>query len=144
MHSCWPCVTWQLYAGIRYYNMNIEAQATAPGSAFRPVKQTQEWVNPLIGTNLRVDFSRKWAAILNADVGGTEPARDLSWHLLLGVEWSACRWLALQAGWNILGIDYDEGGGQDEFGFNATLNGLAAVLLVLGFVQFIYPVCVDV
>lgn len=121
--NCWPCLTAQVYGGARIYVMKLESTLPRPAGPPQLVDQTQEWGDLLIGTNLRLDLSPRWALILDADAGGFGAGSNFSWHVDLGAEWKALRWFALQAGWAMLDVDYTEGGGADKFGYNLMLSG---------------------
>jgi hypothetical protein len=121
--NCWPCLTAQVYGGVRIYAMKIEGTFPQIGAPLRTVSSTQEWADPLIGTNLKLDFSSKWAVVLDADVGGFSAGSEISWHVSFALEWRIARWLALQGGWDTLEVDYSEGTGSGAFGYNVRMSG---------------------
>ncbi len=121
--SCYPCFTLNAFAGARYYSMGVEITQNVPGAAPRNVDRDREWVDPIVGTHLLLDFSRCWSAFLKADIGGFGVGSDLSWAVGVGVEWRFWKHLALQAGWNVLDVDYSTGSGANLFRYDINNSG---------------------
>ena len=121
--SCWPKITWTPYVGARYYSVGVEANLAGPNNQVRVLDETQDWIDPMVGGRARLDLDKRWSVIFEADVGGFGVGSDMAWHVLGGVEWRATRWLAIQAGWNGIDVDYETGSGADRFVFDMTLSG---------------------
>ena len=85
--------------------------------------EDQDWADPIVGTHLILDFSPCLAAFLKADIGGFGVGSDLSWSVGAGIELRFLRHLALQAGWNVLDVDYSTGSGADLFRFDMSMSG---------------------
>lgn len=121
--SCWPKITWTPYVGARYYSVGVDANLRGPNRQVVVLDETQDWIDPMVGFRARCDLDKCWSVLFEADVGGFGVGSDLAWHFLGGVEWRATRWLAIQAGWNGLDVDYETGGGADRFVFDVTFSG---------------------
>lgn len=59
------------------------------------------------------------------DVGGfgIGDASDLTWNLVAGVTYQVSECMDLRAGYRTLDIDYNSGGGPDEFGLDTRFHG---------------------
>ena len=84
-------------------------------------KQSADWVDPVIGGRLSLDFSENWSVVTLGYVGGfgIGTSSQLVWSLLAGVKWSINDWFALHLGYRILDYDYIRG----NFVYDMTLSG---------------------
>ena len=54
---------------------------------------------------------------------GIGSAPDLTWNVWAGADYAFTDHLAVKIGYRIMDIDYSNGSGFDEFGFNAAFKG---------------------
>jgi hypothetical protein len=105
-----------LFAGVRYYNLEIELglrEAVLPGVLF---SRDSDWVDGVVGARWDTRFAGNWEAFASADVGAG--GSDLSWQLFGGVGYRFS-WGSIVGGWRHLHIDYEKAG----FKLDAALTG---------------------
>jgi hypothetical protein len=109
-------------AGIRYTNLRVEIDGTAPGGVGRQVDQNESWVDPIVGSRLTLDLADRWTIAGEADIGGFGVGSDLAWNVqaFLGYRTSLLgRPLILTAGYRALSQDYENG----NFTWDVTTQG---------------------
>jgi hypothetical protein len=84
-------------------------------------KESGDWVDPVIGGRIYLDFSENWSIVTLGYVGGfgIGSSSQLVWSLHAGVKWSINDWFALYLGYRILDYDYVRG----DFEYDITLSG---------------------
>jgi hypothetical protein len=72
------------YAGARWTHLRLEIelkQGNQPAPAHLPqVDKSQNWVDPIVGTRVHVNFTDHWVLTGAADVGGFGVGSDISWN----------------------------------------------------------------
>lgn len=119
--SCSPCPTllvYEPYVGVRGYSAEIDVKT--PGPSIAP---SADWVDPVVGARLTMDFRNRWALELEGDVGGFGAGSDLSWLLRVGAGWRFARKWYLRFGWMIVDTDYEDGTGLDRFKWDLHQSG---------------------
>ncbi len=84
-------------------------------------KQSADWVDPVIGGRINIDFSEHWSVVTIGYVGGfgIGAGSQLVWSLHVGLKWSINDWFALHLGYRILDYDYVRG----DFVYDMRLSG---------------------
>ena len=121
--SPFPCLKGIVYAGVRYYSVDVEGTLRTPGAAVTVLDETQDWADPIVGVRGVYDLHRQWSLFADGDIGGFGVGSDFSWHLGGGVEWRPWKVFGIQLGWNHLDIDYSTGSGANLFKFDIALSG---------------------
>lgn len=116
--------TFDLYAGIRYWDMDFDVTASVAGRAFT-VNRGESWVDPVFGARSQVRMSDRWRALLQADTGGFGVGSDFSWNVLAGALWQGWDNTSLFFGYRGLAADYSSGtpGTRDHFVYDAIIHG---------------------
>src|SRR5262249_56122915 len=80
-----PGVTFDVYAGGRYTNLELDVDTPAGPS----LNQQVDWIDPLVGARVAVHFSEHWFMIVSGDIGGFGVGSDIAWSAmgLLGYKW---------------------------------------------------------
>ena len=119
--GCRPCPTllvYEPYVGVRGYSAEIDVKSPGP-----VVDKKADWVDPVVGGRLTMDFRNRWALELEGDVGGFGAGSDLSWLLRVGAGWRFARKWTFRFGWMIVDTDYEEGTGLDRFKWDLHQSG---------------------
>jgi hypothetical protein len=91
-----------LLAGMRYYYAHTEV--TQPAALAFDV--SKDWVDPIIGGRLSIDFAGPFDLWLLGDIGGFGAGSKLSWSATIAGTWHFSRHFALELGYTALSIDY--------------------------------------
>jgi len=116
----------QALAGARTWYFGNELHYSSGVVPGRTRDGSRVWCDPIIGAELRYDFSKHWYAMVIGDVGGFGVGADLSWNVFGGIGFQFTRWCSLTLGYRYLHFDYE------KTGFVADAN-IQGVLLGLGF-----------
>jgi hypothetical protein len=121
-----------LMGGIRYSYLKQEIDVSkAPGpfvSAFgTTLGGDEDWFEPFVGARIGWQLTDNLILAVRADVGGfgIGDASDLTWNIVLGIEYKPWEKISIKAGYRIYDIDYETGSGGDRFGYDAQLRGPA-------------------
>ncbi|MHC4525931.1 MAG: porin family protein [Planctomycetota bacterium] len=110
----------------QYFKQEITLKADHPlGPAGTTLGTSKDWVEPFVGAQFRYDLTEKLAVISRADIGGfgIGSASDLTWNFVIGMDWTFKDNMDLKFGYRVMDMDYSNGSGLDEFGFNGKLSG---------------------
>ncbi len=109
----------EILGGARYWE--ITGELTLPNTE-RP-EQTGDWTDPFVGARVSIPLSDKLLLSLRGDVGGFSYGSDFSWNVvgLLGYEFTPL--ISAWGGYRALGVEYDEGSGNNYFEIDATFHG---------------------
>ena len=111
-----------LLGGLRYQYLKEEITPsplpTLGGSA--------DWMEPFIGGRAVLQLDDTWSVFIRGDAGGfgIGSASDLTWNVLVGVEYQLNHKMSLKVGYKVQGFDYSNGSGPSEFGGDWETQGL--------------------
>ncbi|MBL8200023.1 MAG: hypothetical protein JNK40_03545 [Chromatiales bacterium] len=105
-----------LFAGARYYNLDLTVDLTGAAAQSRQLQGGQAWFDAVAGLRWTRQYANHWRTYLSGDVG--VGGSDSSWQGYAGVGYDFS-WGALIGGWRYLHIDYDSGSYQ----LDAALTG---------------------
>ncbi|MFO0417525.1 MAG: hypothetical protein ACK5Y6_09575 [Pseudomonadota bacterium] len=116
--------TLDLYAGVRWWDINIDIDANTPFGS-RSFGRDQDWVDPVVGLRWIPQIADSWRAIAQADIGGFDVASKLSWAAQLGAMWDASDSVSLVLMYRLLSVDYSTGerGTRDRFEYDTITQG---------------------
>jgi opacity protein-like surface antigen len=120
--------TFSPLGGLRYQYLKQEVtlKATGPlGPANATLGTSKDWVEPFVGAELRYELTEKLAVISRADAGGfgIGSASDLTWNFVIGMDWTFKENMDLKLGYRVMDMDYSNGSGDDEFGWDGRFYG---------------------
>ena len=107
-------------AGIRY--TYTETRVDILGVPPR-VKETEDWVDPIIGARYKYTISDKWKVLLRGDIGGFTVGSDFTWNLVGLVDFQPWKHVTLFGGYRILDVDYETGSGLSKFKYDVLMHG---------------------
>jgi hypothetical protein len=112
-------------AGVRYYYLSAGITVTGPRGNSATGSGTEEWLDPIIGTRLRVPLCGCLTAQVRGDIGGFDigDASRFSWNIEAMLEYRCSSRCSLLAGYRWLDVDYERGSGRNQFGFDMNMNG---------------------
>jgi hypothetical protein len=110
----------ELLIGGRYNSIGGELRG--PGVLPLPVIRTgtQEWIDPIIGANLRFPVNGKWSLNLRADIGGLS---GFTWQAYPAASWQFSPTGSLQMGYRWVSNDHDTGSGANHFAYHVLSEG---------------------
>jgi opacity protein-like surface antigen len=88
-------------------------------------RESQDWVDPIIGVRLTTGLTEKLSLRVRGDIGGfgIGSASDLVWNVVAVLGYQVSRRITLAAGYRILDVDYDKGSGLRLFEYDVTTSG---------------------
>ncbi len=107
--------------GDRYFHISsglLGKGALAPLS----VRKDRNWIDPIVGMRFRTT-SGKWIFSLRGDIGGFGVASGLSWNGAARAGYRLARVASLQAGYRVMGVNYETGQGSSLFEYNMVNTG---------------------
>ncbi len=110
--------TLDLLAGGRLWNADATGTLTGP-LATRQRSGSQTWVDPIVGVLGRLELGGGFALQVEGDVGGFGVSSDLDWQVMGMIQYALEDWIALEAGYRHLAVDFED----DGFVFDAALSG---------------------
>lgn len=118
-----PDLSLYAVAGARYFNLNESINLSIPVAGFdRNASLTKNWVNPIVGANLRYRIDEKWFLDGEADIGGV--GGSATWQAFGAVGYNWTKSLSSTLGFRALyaySRQYNDNGGS--FRFQETLYG---------------------
>lgn len=116
--------TVDVYAGIRYWDIDVDVDASLAGRAFS-IDRGEDWVDPVIGVRGQARMSDQWSATLQADIGGFGAGSDFSWNVMGGASWDRWENTSLFFGYRALAVDFTSGtaGTPGRFVYDTVTHG---------------------
>jgi len=115
-----------LLAGARIWHASMTMDFAAGTAPAFSTDDSRTWCDPIVGANLRYDFSRHWYATILGDAGGFGVGSQLEWEVFGGVGYQFTKWCSATLGYRYLHLDYD----KDDFKMDVGIQGF---LLGVGF-----------
>ena len=126
--------TFDVYAGIRWWDISLDIAATAPLG--RPIGRLSfvkdaNWVDPVIGFRWFPRIANDWRLLMQADIGGFGISSDFSWNAMMGLLWDYSDSFSVALLYRALSVDYERGreGTPNRFAYKTITQGP-----ILGFV----------
>jgi hypothetical protein len=96
----------------------IQGKLGFKGPLETTVKDTRQWVDPIIGLKLRQPFGGKWHFTMQGDIGGFGAGSDFAWHLFPVVGVDVGKRTTLGMGYRVLSGDYKTGSQNNLFKYD--------------------------
>lgn len=87
------------------------------------VDQSETWVDPIVGLNLRSSLDRRVFARLYTEIGGFGMGSTFAWQIFPTVGVNLGRRSAIDFGYRWLDIDYENGEGNERFLYDTLTQG---------------------
>jgi hypothetical protein len=112
----------EVFAGARYNNIQGALNFTGPLGLV--AGGTQEWWDPIIGTQLSFPLGGKKLTLDGRfDDGGFNDGSELTWQAYPYLNWHFATWGSAQLGYRWLSTDYHTGSGRSAFLYDVLLQG---------------------
>ncbi|MDG2272130.1 MAG: hypothetical protein P8L39_07500 [Halioglobus sp.] len=110
------------YGGVRWTYLRVEVDVEGEGQG----DESENWLDPIIGSRLMYVWDSRWDVALAADVGGFGIGSDSAWnmHLLVGYRLQLFgRDAIIRGGYRALHQEYETGSGRSTFKWDVTQEG---------------------
>ena len=107
-----------LIAGARYNSLSNRLFFPASENEF---KDTQDWIDPIVGGRFSWRLGPEWVTHLRGDVGGFGLGSNFAWQVMPVLEWAPSERLSALVGYRVIGIDYENE--DDGFTYDMTVSG---------------------
>ena len=108
-----------VFAGAQYNSLSMELN----GPAGRNPSGTQDWWDPIVGTQLSLPLGKHFSLNVRGDIGGFGLGSDLTWQAFPYVNWQFAQWGSLQLGYRWIYADYETGSGPNRFKYDVLTQG---------------------
>lgn len=114
----------------KFLRENLEVDTVRIGGFSLPVdrnfRASRTTVEPLIGTQIDLDLSDRWALNVRGDVSGfnINADQDYTWNLLVGAQYKLSQNISLQLAYRFNGSDFEDGDGLRRIRLNLYQNGI--------------------
>ncbi|MBL1209751.1 hypothetical protein [Geminocystis sp. GBBB08] len=132
----YPLLWFEPIAGVRLNNLSLNIEETINvvatstivnfnGSFQNNYSQSKTWLGPMLGAKVGVQMNDAIALWLRGDYAGfgVGGETDYSWNVLGGMDWWVGYNTSLQLGYRFYEINYQNGSGNNAFGFQESFNG---------------------
>jgi hypothetical protein len=108
-------------AGLTYNK--IKAALTSSGPLGFNQAGTQDWVDPYVGVRLSSPDPVKWRLTFTGMVGGFSIGSKFAWQVFPEVGYRFSPLFELAGGYRAIGMDYENGSGNQKFVYDVTTYG---------------------
>lgn len=115
---------------INILSQKLEVDNIGIGNLLLPINQdfsfSRTFVEPLIGAQIGLDLSKRWAVGIRGDVSGFNISadRNLTWNLLVAARYHLSPSTSLQLGYRFNNFDFEDGSGLRRTKVDLRQNGL--------------------
>lgn len=117
-----PPSSLDLLAGIRIWSLAMHLKSETALNNRSAFKQTA-WVDPVVGLRAKLRLTEKWGFELRGGVGGFGLSSAITWDAMALLAYTFWEHGTAFLGYRAVGVNHDQGGGQNYFKFNAVLSG---------------------
>lgn len=108
-------------AGIRYTSMEVKVDIV--GARPRSLKETKNWVDPIVGLRYKYHITDKWLVSARGDIGGFGVGSQFTWNLVGLIYFEPWRHVGFFGGYRALDVDFQKGSGIDKFRYDVLMHG---------------------
>jgi hypothetical protein len=121
-----------LLVGGRYWYLSGDIDVglvldTNGNQVARSISQSgsRQWVDPFVGLRTRFQLTKDLMMVFRGDVGGFSIGSKFAWNVSGYLGYSVSEMVSLWAGYRALGVNYQNGSGNDKFVYDVTIQGPA-------------------
>lgn len=119
-----PQTSVDLYAGGRYWNINLDLDAAGTVVGSFGISRGDDWIDPVVGIRAFHMFNNRWSANARGDIGGFGAASDFTWNVQGGVGYHFNRTWSAHLQYKALSVDFDnDKAGTDRFAYDTITHG---------------------
>jgi hypothetical protein len=112
----------EVLGGARYFSLGTDVALSGPRET-RQSSVTKEWVDPVVGFQVKAPLGGAWTFIGRGDVGGFGIGSKLAWQALAGVRLELSPRSSLVFAYRALDVDYESGSGLSYFRYDVLTQG---------------------
>ncbi len=112
----------EVLGGARYMSLGTNVALRGPLET-RQASTTKDWVDPVVGFQVKVPLGGSWMFVGRGDVGGFGIGSDLSWQAAAGVRVEFSPRSSLVLVYRALDVDYESGSGASYFRYDVLTQG---------------------
>jgi hypothetical protein len=86
---------------------------------------SRQWVDPFVGLRTRFQLTKDLMMVFRGDVGGFSIGSKFAWNVSGYLGYSVSEMVSLWAGYRAIGVNYQNGSGNDKFVYDVTIQGPA-------------------
>lgn len=86
---------------------------------------SRQWIDPFVGLRTRFQLTKDLMMVFRGDVGGFSIGSKFAWNVSGYLGYSVSEMVSLWAGYRALGVNYQNGSGNDKFVYDVTIQGPA-------------------
>jgi len=119
-----PQTSIDIYAGGRYWDIDLDLDATGTRGGTFDITRGDDWIDPVIGARIFHQINTKWSVNARGDVGGFGAASDFTWNVQAGAGYHFNKTWSAHLQYKALGVDYDNGkSGSASFAYDTITHG---------------------
>ena len=116
--------TVDLYAGTRYWDIDLDLDATGTIAGNFDISRGAEWLDPVVGVRAMHMINDKWSLNGRGDIGGFGAGSDFSWNAQAGVGYHFNKTWSAHFQYKALAVDYDnDKTGTGSFAYDTITHG---------------------
>ncbi|WP_420338432.1 outer membrane protein [Roseibium sp.] len=119
-------IEFDVTAGARYnyIRQKIKVIPGLPAPFTQDLGEDKHWVSPLVGARANFVFNDRWNMVVRGDISGFGVSgENLSWSLSGIAGYKFTEKATFRFGYRVYDIDYSDGEGANEFGYDITQHG---------------------
>ncbi|MEX0655270.1 MAG: hypothetical protein WD534_05580 [Phycisphaeraceae bacterium] len=119
-------IAFEALGGGRYthYEQALGATGLGPFGITENLGGNADWVDPFVGGRIRLDLTDTLSLRAYGDVGGFDVGdAELSWKARALLDWRVNQNISLLGGYQVYGLDFEEGSGRGRIGFDGHFHG---------------------
>ncbi|WP_157739065.1 hypothetical protein [Labrenzia sp. VG12] len=119
-----PQTSIDIYAGGRYWDIDLDLNATGTFAGNFTISRGDNWIDPVIGVRAFHMINDKWSVNARGDIGGFGAASDFTWNVQAGAGYHFNKTWSAHLQYKALGVDYDNGkSGTASFAYDTITHG---------------------
>jgi hypothetical protein len=104
-------LNFDLFAGVRYAGVDIEAELDVVGPlpalvGSRDFSESEDYIDPIVGFRGKFELGKKWFVPYYFDIGGFSVDSDLTLQTFAGIGYHFCDWFSTVLGYRYLYYDF--------------------------------------
>jgi len=103
--------------------LDINRKELGGGTTPLSAEMSETWFDPIIIIRVTDDINNKWLFQFRGDLGGFGIGSYFSWQTQAFAGYRFFPWFQLEAGYRILGMNYDKGSGENRFRYDMNIFG---------------------
>ena len=112
----------EVLGGARYVSLGTKVVLLGPLET-RQASVTKDWVDPVVGFQVKAPLGGAWTFVGRGDVGGFGIGSNFAWQALAGVRVELSARSSLLLSYRALDVDYESGSGASYFRYDMLTQG---------------------